>query len=166
MEQSKMDWVNFSACVVIILLVCLPLALSPEIGGALMQSLYDYISNKLGIFYLLAGVASVALLIWLAISRFGTVRLGDADETPEFATPSWVGMLFCAGVGAGLMYWCSIEWAYYYQSPPFGVEAKSATAAEWAATYGLYHWGPVAWAFYCLPTIAIALLIRSIARCL
>jgi len=65
-------------------------------------------------------------------------------------------MLFCAGVGAGLMYWCSIEWTYYYQSPPFGAAARSPEAAEWAATYGMYHWGFSAWAFYCLPTIAIA----------
>jgi BCCT family betaine/carnitine transporter len=27
---------------------------------------------------------------------------------------------------------------------------------EWASTYGIFHWGPTAWAFYCLPTIAIA----------
>jgi len=156
MEQSKMDWVNFSACVVIIFLVCLPLALSPESSGVFMQSLYEYISNEFGIFYLLAGVASISLLVWLASSRFGQVKLGEADESPEFATLSWVGMLFCAGVGAGLMYWCSIEWASYYQSPPFGVAAKSTAAAEWASTYGLYHWGISAWAFYCLPTIAIA----------
>jgi BCCT family betaine/carnitine transporter len=156
MEQSKVDWVNFSACVIIIFLVCLPLAWSPETGGKFMQTLYEFISHELGIFYLLAGVSCFALLIWLASSRFGSVRLGDVDEAVEFSTLSWVGMLFCAGVGAGLMYWCSIEWTYYYQSPPFGVAARSPEAAEWAATYGMYHWGFSAWAFYCLPTIAIA----------
>ena len=65
-------------------------------------------------------------------------------------------MLFCAGVGAGLMYWCATEWAYYFQAPPFGAEPRSAAAAEWASTYGLFHWGFTAWAFYCLPAIAIA----------
>lgn len=156
MEQSKTDWVNFSTCVAIIFLVCLPLALSPETGGRFMQEIYDFIAHELGIFYLVGGVAVLAFLTWLAMSRFGAVCLGDPDEKPEFSTLSWVGMLFSAGVGAGLMYWCSIEWAYYYDSPPFGVEARSPGAAEWASTYGLYHWGFMAWAFYCLPTIAIA----------
>ncbi|RLA27643.1 MAG: BCCT family transporter [Gammaproteobacteria bacterium] len=156
MEQSKTDWINFGACVAIIFLVCLPLALSPDTSGKLMQSMYDFIANELGILYLLAGVGCIGLLIWIASSRFGAVKLGDADESPEFSTPSWVAMLFCAGVGAGLMYWCGIEWSFYYQSPPFGVEPRSAAAAEWASTYGMYHWGFSAWAFYCLPTIAIA----------
>ena len=69
---------------------------------------------------------------------------------------SWAGMLFCAGVGAGLLYWCGVEWAYYFDAPPFGAEPRSTAAAEWASTYGLFHWGFTAWAFYCLPAIAIA----------
>ena len=54
------------------------------------------------------------------------------------------------------MFWAPIEWGYYYGAPPFGAEPYSAEAAEWASTYGIFHWGPTAWAFYCLPTIAIA----------
>ncbi len=65
-------------------------------------------------------------------------------------------MLFCAGVGGGLMFWAPVEWAYYFDSPPFGVEPRSTAAADWASTYGVFHWGPSAWCFYCLPTLAIA----------
>ena len=156
MEQSRTDWANFGTCVAIIFLVCLPLALAPASGGEFMQQLYDYIAREFGILYLLAGVVCIGFLIWLASSRFGSVKLGADDDTPEFSTLSWTGMLFCAGVGSGLMYWCSIEWASYYQAPPFGIAPRSTAAAEWAATYGMYHWGLSAWAFYCLPTIAIA----------
>ncbi len=31
-------------------------------------------------------------------------------------------MLFCVGIGASILYWSMIEWAYYYQAPPFQVE--------------------------------------------
>ena len=65
-------------------------------------------------------------------------------------------MLFCAGIGAGLMYWSVIEWAYYLDAPPLGLEADSPAAREWAATYGIFHWGLSAWCIYCLPTVAIA----------
>ncbi len=156
MDQSRIDWPSFIACAVIILGVCIPLAASPEWAGQVLQQLYDYIAREFGILYLLASVAAIGFLVWLASSRFGSVRLGDADEQPEFGQLSWVAMLFCAGVGAGLMYWCVTEWAHYYQAPPFGVEPESAAAAEWASTYGLFHWGFTAWAFYCLPTVAIA----------
>jgi len=155
MERSRIDWPTFGTCAGIILVVCIPLALTAETAGAWLEVLYDYVASEFGILYLLASVAAIAFLLWLAASRFGNVKLGDADDEPEFRTISWVAMLFCAGVGAGLMYWCAIEWSYYYQNPPFGVEARSTEAAEWASTYGLFHWGFTAWAFYCLPAIAI-----------
>ena len=121
-----------------------------------MQASYEFIATRFGWLYLLAGVAALVLLLWLAFGRFGGVKLGAVDEQPEFSTYSWVAMLFCAGIGAGLMYWSAIEWAYYYQAPPFGAEPESVEAARWASSYGVFHWGFIAWAFYCLPTLAIA----------
>ena len=156
MEQSRIDWPSFGTCAAIIVVAVFFLLLSADNAQAMLQSLYDYIAIEFGIFYLLASVAAISFLVWLAASRFGNVRLGADDTEPEFATLSWVAMLFCAGVGAGLMYWCATEWAYYYEAPPFGVEPRSAQAAEWASTYGLFHWGFTAWAFYCLPAVAIA----------
>jgi len=38
-------------------------------------------------------------------------------------------MLFCAGVGTGLMFWAPIEWAHYIDTAPLGVEAGSGAAA-------------------------------------
>ncbi|MEM7430547.1 MAG: BCCT family transporter [Pseudomonadota bacterium] len=154
MEQKQVDWPGFIASMAFIVVVCLPLAMYPESAGAWLRSIYDFIADEMGILYLLAAVGTVGFLVWLAFSRFGHVRLGE--EATEFSKLSWIAMLFCAGIGAGLMYWCVIEWTYYYDSPPFGVESRSAEAAEWASTYGLFHWGFTAWAFYCLPAIAIA----------
>ena len=80
MEQSRIDWPNFAACVAIIVLVCIPLAASPESGGALLQRAYDFIAQEFGIAYLLASVAAIGFLVWLASSRFGHVRFGEPDE--------------------------------------------------------------------------------------
>ena len=154
MHESKIDWPSFIATVAVILIVCIPLAMAGDKAAAFLQEVYNFISHQFGILYLLAAVGTVGFLTWLGLSRFGDVRLGD--EEVEFSQMSWIAMLFCAGIGAGLMYWCVIEWTYYYDAPPFGVAAHSAEAAEWASTYGMFHWGITAWAFYCLPAIAIA----------
>jgi len=156
-EQSRVDWPSFGLCAAIILFTAVPLVAFPDESGAFLERLYAYIANEFGVLYLLASVAAIGFLAWLAFSRYGNIQLGDSDDgKPEFSEISWVGMLFCAGVGAGLLYWCGVEWAFYYDAPPFGVEARSAEAAEWASTYGLFHWGFTAWAFYCLPAVAIA----------
>jgi BCCT family betaine/carnitine transporter len=137
-------------------MVSVPLLFAPEAGADLIQRCYDFVASYFGVFYASAGCAALLLLLWLAFGRYGEIKLGDANDKPRFSTYSWTGMLFCAGVGASLMYWSSIEWAYYYQSPPFSVEPKSVDAAQWASAYGVFHWGVTAWAFYCLPTLAIA----------
>ena len=156
MEQRQVDWPSFGVCLGIIVFVCVPLAAFPDAGGRLLERCYDLIAGRLGFAYLLAGIGTTVLLAWLAFGRHGSVVLGVDDAPPEYSTYSWVAMLFCAGIGAGLLAWAPIEWAYYFDAPPFGAEARSAEAAAWASTYGIFHWGPTAWCFYCLPTIAIA----------
>lgn len=154
MDQKQVDWPGFIATVAMILIVCIPLAVAGENAAVFLQNIYDYIAAQFGILYLLAAVGTVSFLAWLGFSRFGDVRLGDQEI--EFGQMSWIAMLFCAGIGAGLMYWCVIEWTYYFEAPPFGAEPRGTAAAEWASTYGMFHWGVTAWAFYCLPALAIA----------
>jgi len=156
MEQSRIDWPSFALCALILVSASIPLFIYPSASEAALESLYGFISTEFGVLYLVASVATIGFLVWLGFSRYGTARLGEPDETPEFRELSWVGMLFCAGVGAGLLYWCATEWAFYYDAPPFAAEPRSVEAQEWASTYGLFHWGFTAWAIYCLPAIAIA----------
>ena len=156
MEQKQIDWSTFATCTGVILLVCLPLALYPETGGQIVLTAYQFISTEFGFLYMLAGVAVTIFLLRLAFGRYGKIVLGEDGDKPEFSDYSWAAMLFCAGIGGGLMFWAPVEWAYYLEAPPFGVDAGSVRAAEWAAAYGLFHWGPTAWCFYGLPTIAIA----------
>ncbi len=156
MEQRRIDWPGFGLAAAILVGASVPLFAWPQQSSAALEALYGFIAREFGILYLAASVAAIGFLLWVAFSRYGRMKLGNPDETPEFRDVSWVGMLFCAGVGAGLLYWCATEWAFYYDSPPFGAEPRSVEAAEWASTYGLFHWGFSAWAFYCLPTVAIA----------
>ena len=133
-----------------------PLILFPEASAEILEKVLATITHKLGFLFLWFTFAVFGVVLWFAFGRYGLVRFGGPDAAPEFRTLSWVGMLFCAGIGTSLLYWATIEWVYYYQAPPFGIEAESAEAAQWGAMYGLFHWGPLAWALYCLPALPIA----------
>ncbi|MEG1823129.1 MAG: BCCT family transporter, partial [Clostridiales bacterium] len=84
----------------------------------------------------------------------GKKRFGN--EKPEFSTFSWVGMIFTAVAGFGVLTWTSIEWFYYAQAPTWGIEPFSAEALEWASMYPLFHWGPVAFAIATLMGVFFA----------
>jgi BCCT family betaine/carnitine transporter len=65
-------------------------------------------------------------------------------------------MVFLAGIASGLILWGGTEWGYHYAWTPFGLEAKTMEMYTVGQGYGIFHWGPTAWALYCVPTIAIS----------
>lgn len=136
--------------------VVIPLALFPEQGAEWIAVAKGFMTDKLGFAYLGLGLAAFFFMIYIIFSDIGQIKLGDADEKPEFSTSSWAAMLFCGGIGASILYWGTIEWAYYYQNPPFQLAPGSEEAVRWAATYGVFHWGPIAWSIYLIPAIPIA----------
>ena len=153
---ENVDWFIFITSAVLILMVCVPLVLYPESGKAALDAGFEYVTQELGVIYVVfASCALIALLV-LAFGRHGDTILGPPDSTPDFSTFSWGAMLFCGGIGTSVVYWGTIEWAYYFQSPPFGVAAQSTEALPWATAYPLFHWGFTGWALYCLPGVAIA----------
>ncbi len=155
--SPRIDRLAFGVSSALIVLVCLPLALAPQTGGAFIVRAYEVLTERLGLLYQWATLLVTVFLAWLGMSRHGRQRLGAKDSRPEFHLFSWMAMLFCAGIGSGLLYWATIEWVTYLGKPPFGIVPESTEAVEWAATYGLFHWGVSAWALYCFPAVAIAI---------
>jgi BCCT family betaine/carnitine transporter len=154
-KKTQTDFTVFLTAFIVIAGFTIPIYFFPEQAKTIIVATYDWIANNLGLAYQWAVIGMVVFLGWIALGPHGSLRLGDRDERPEFGYFTWVSMLFCAGVGAGLIYWSTIEWAHYLASPPFGAEPLSREARDWALSYGLFHWGPMAWMIYALPTVAI-----------
>ncbi len=150
------DKPTFFGALGLLLAVTLPLVIFPEQGGFWVGLARGLLTDNLGFLYLALGAGAGIFMAYISFSDIGRISLGHPDEKPEFSTISWAAMLFCAGIGASIMYWGTIEWAYYYQAPPFHVEPRSAEAVRWAAAYGIFHWGPLAWSIYLIPALPIA----------
>ena len=164
MQQPKIDKAIFWTALIVIVTLVTPLILFEEGAKSVLNVLFNFATKQLGWSFLWFTIGTFFILAWLALGRFGNVRFGGQDARPQFKMASWVAMLFCAGIGASVMYWGAIEWAYYYSGPPFGIEPKSDKAAEWASTYGLFHWGFTAWAVYCIPTLPLAYMLWNKKR--
>ena len=154
--RDEIDWRVFLPSVLVIAGLIIPIILFPESGEAAVNAAFAFATGNFGWLYLLAGFSVVVFLIGLAFSRYGNVRLGGPQDTPEFSYFSWVAMIFAGGIGIAIVNWAWVEPIYYFTGPPFDVKAGSDAAAEWALAYGQFHWGLTPWAFYCLPAIPIA----------
>ncbi|MCH4886367.1 BCCT family transporter [Acidaminobacter sp. JC074] len=128
----------------------------PEESKAFVYYLKDNLLYQSGFLFTWYGVFALIFVLWIAFSKYGKIKLGDSSDKVEFSNFSWAAMLFCAGIGASIIYWGTIEWAYYYKALPYGLAEGSFQAAELAATYGIFHWGPTAWAIYLVSASVIA----------
>ena len=154
-DRPAPDWPVFLAALALLAGACLPLFVYPAGSQGLIAELYDGMTRSLGLCYLWGALAVLVFCLWIAVSRHGAIKLGEPDTEPQFSTFSWTSMLFCAGVATGILYWGTIEWTHYYDRPPFGAVPRSQEAVRWASVFGIFHWGPTGWAFYCLPALAI-----------
>ncbi|WP_436851515.1 BCCT family transporter [Staphylococcus gallinarum] len=158
-KNRVMDWTTFIGTVVVLLFAVIPMIVFPKASQEVITNLNKAVSNSLGSVYLLLGLVIFGFVLYIAFGKYGNVTLGKATDKPEFNNFSWASMLFCAGIGSDILYWGVIEWAYYYQVPPHDGKGMTDSALEYATTYGMFHWGPIAWSIYVLPALPIGYLV-------
>lgn len=153
---EKIEKKVFIPAVVILAVIIIPLYLAPEISNQIISSVFEFCTGRLGFLYLLACLVSFGFLIWLTVSKHGNVKLGSAEDKPQYSNLSWIAMLFTAGVGTSIVILGFLEPIYYVSGPPFDLEPFGKQAYEYAHMYGQFHWGLSAWAFYNPAIIATA----------
>jgi len=131
-------------------------------AGALFTEVSGDILHRFKWFYLAMATGVLVFLIYLMMSRFGNIRLGQDGEKPEFGLGSWLSMLFSAGMGIGLLFWSVAEPMWHYASNPFATEGMSQQSAETAVRLSFFHWGLHPWALYI--TVALGLAYFSYRR--
>ena len=147
----------FWPAMAVILGVALLSVLFPESAGDVMETSQGWIVANLGWFYMLAIGVFVAFAIIVALSSWGSIRLGRDDDEPEFGLLSWFAMLFSAGMGVGLVFYGVAEPLNYTTTAPkpgWDVEGVEASGLAMAQTF--LHWGLHPWAAYAVIGLAIA----------
>lgn len=152
---SAIPAVFFGSAGLAVLFVAFALPFAEQFA-AFFGLLTDFTVAYFGWFYILSVTGLLIFLIWVALSRYGNIRLSQDHERPEFGTWTWFSMLFAAGIGTILMFWGVAEPISHFAAPPFeGVEPKSQESAELAMQFALYHFGLHTWTIFTLPALAI-----------
>lgn len=129
---------------------------SPAGLGAAATAALAFTTRSFGWFYLWVVLGVVVFCLFLAMSRYGNMKLGGEDEEPDFSVVAWFAMLFAAGMGIGLVFWGAAEPLSHFRTPPPGIAPMSAEAANTAMRYAFFHWGLHPWAIYTVVALAIA----------
>lgn len=152
---ARINWVVFLGSSAGILAVAIWAMVAPGAAEATIGGIVGWISNWFGWFYILLATVILVFVIFLAVSRYGRLKLGPAHSEPEFGRFSWAAMLFAAGIGTDVMFFSVAEPVTQYLAPPVG-EGETVEAARQAVVWMLFHYGITGWGMYALMGMALA----------
>lgn len=107
----KKDNVIFYGSLIVLVLLTAPLFIWSQDSYSFLQQLKLFLENTFGSTYQLLTIGVFIFILWLSFSDYGLILLGD--NKPQFNTFGWASMIFCAGVATCILYWGTIEWAFY-----------------------------------------------------
>ena len=129
------------------------------------NSAQAFMANNFGWLIILSANGFLIFCIWIAISKFGEIRLGGTDATPEFNFINWIAMLFSAGLGIGLLFYSVAEPVMHLSSSVLfeeGVAFKERATLSMNLTF--LHWGFHGWAIYGVVGLCFAYFAFNLGR--
>ncbi|PJI33832.1 BCCT family transporter [Acinetobacter pseudolwoffii] len=161
MPSTKPSWfanINPNVFISTVAIIAIFLALvvfAPDAFSVFTQQLNQWITTSFSWFYVLSVAIFLILLVYIALSDMGKIKLGPDHSQPKYSSASWFAMLFTAGMGIGLMFFGVAEPVMHYVTPPAG-EPETVLAAQQSMRVTFFHWGLHAWAIYTLVGLSLA----------
>src|SRR5690606_983769 len=78
--------------------------LAPKQAQTLFDAVQGWIMGNASWFYILVVAIILLAVVFLAVSRYGDIKLGPDHSEPDYRNFTWFAMLFSAGMGIGLMF--------------------------------------------------------------
>ncbi|QTG81624.1 choline BCCT transporter BetT [Arthrobacter crystallopoietes] len=150
----RINWRVLIIAAVIVIAFSIWAMVTPAHASDTMLSVVTWIAVNLGWFYVLTITLVVLFVLWVALSKEGSVRLGPDHSRPKYNLFTWVAMLFAAGVGIDMLFYSVTGPISQYVAPP-SATPESAEAAQDAVVWTMFHYGIAGWSMYALLGMAM-----------
>ena len=137
-NKKNVDYITFVTSLVVVIGIAFFILYNSENTAILIENYKDSVISVFGPIYLILTPLCFIFMLYIALSHYGKYKLGGNEAKTEFSTLSWMGMLFCGGIGGGIIYWSGVEWGYYVDETLFGITPFSEEAYALSTAYGLF----------------------------
>ena len=159
---KRIDWLITLAPFCFIVVLAIYLFIFPDKANASIASVRFFIGDTLGSYYVLMGLGVLSTSIYLSVSDYGKIVMGDVDEKPKYSFFTWGSMMFTCGLAADILFYSFSEWIMYATNSY--VAGLPGGIAEWAGVFPLFHWSFIPWAFYLVMAVAFGFMIHCQKR--
>lgn len=159
-SSMGIDWISILVPLAGVLILGITFATIPEAGNTL-DTIRTFLGDDMGIYYILMGLFALGATMFIAFSELGKIKLGSESEKPQYSPFAWGAMVFTSTMAADILFYSLCEWALYAAEPHVG---ELGSMQVWASTFPLFHWGPIAWAFYIVLAAAFGFMLHVRGR--
>ncbi len=80
---KKLDWVTTLIPFMSIILLCLVFTIYPGKSADTLAAIRSFLGNELGSYYLIIGLFTFLCSLYIAFSKYGSIKLGNLEK-PQF----------------------------------------------------------------------------------
>jgi len=144
-RKLNTDWTVFFISGGFLLLFIIVSFIDSEMVGHWITVSFDASAKFFGGYWQLLLLGNFLIGIYLAVTKYGNVRLGN-QEKPQYSYYRWVAMILTTLLASGGVFWAAAEPMYHYMNTPpiFGGGEFNNEAGAFG--HAFMHWGFVAWA--------------------
>ena len=161
-DKSRIDWMITLVPFFLIMGLAVYLFVFPEQANGVISQVRFFFGDTLGSYYLLIALGVLGVSVFLSISKYGDIVLGEENEKPKYNFFTWGSMMFTCGLAADILFYSFAEWVMYATNPHIAEMGGSIT--EWAGVFPLFHWSFIPWSFYLVLAVAFGFMLHCRKR--
>ena len=156
-ERKKFDWMITLVPLGFVIILSVLFFCLPEASNDVLSSIRFFFGDTFGTYYLVIGLGIFLFSIYIALSKYGNIVLGNPGEKPQFSFFTWGCMMFTCGLAADILFYSFSEWVLYATDPHI---AELGSVQDWASVFPLFHWSFIPWGFYLVLAVAFGFMLH------
>ena len=159
-DNKRIDWLLTLIPFLSIMALAVYMFIFPEGSNNVISKVRFFFGDTFGSYYILIGIGTLLLSLYIAFSKYGDIVLGEQNEKPRYSFLTWGSMMFTCGLAADILFYSFAEWTMYASNPhvaEMGVE-------EWSGVFPLFHWSFIPWSFYLVLAVAFGFMLHTRKR--
>ena len=161
-DKSRIDWMITLVPFFLIMALAVYLFIFPDQANGVISEVRFFFGDTLGSYYLIIGLGVLIVSIFLSMSKYGNIVLGEQNEKPKYSFFTWGSMMFTCGLAADILFYSFAEWVMYATNPH--ITEMGGNITEWAGVFPLFHWSFIPWAFYLVLAVAFGFMLHCRKR--
>lgn len=157
LNKNRVDWMMTLVPFFLIMGLAVLLFAFPDQSNATIRQIRFFFGDTVGMYYLVIGLGVLLVSIFLSVSKYGELVLGEPDEKPRYSFFAWGSMMFTCGLAADILFYSFAEWVMYASNTHI---KEMGTVYEWASVFPLFHWSFIPWAFYLVLAVAFGFMLH------